>query len=157
MRYTQEDEGIVIEEEISQVVETKSEIIDQIKDVIEEHDDREIVDFIEIDEFFEEKNQVMKLVGINCGVDKLVEDCNTVQIDAVVNVNQSTQKYGDVKNIGSGNYNFVILGDFISDMDELNDGVSNGVWVNMFEFFDKSDQAKKLFEKYKFVNYHTRR
>ena len=55
MRYTQEDEGIVIEEEISQVVETESEIIDQIKDVIEDHDDREIVDFIEVDESFEEK------------------------------------------------------------------------------------------------------
>ncbi|XP_027166833.1 MDIS1-interacting receptor like kinase 2-like [Coffea eugenioides] len=37
-----------------------------------------------------------------------------------------------------------------SDMDELNYGALDGVWVNMFDFFDKSDQAKKLFEKYKF-------
>ena len=41
---THENEEIVIEEEISQVVEKESEIIDQIEDVIEDHDDREIVD-----------------------------------------------------------------------------------------------------------------
>ena len=35
-------------------------------------------------------------------------------------------------------------------MDELNYGISDGIWVNMFESFDKSDQTKKLFEKYKF-------
>ena len=40
--------------------------------------------------------------------------------------------------------------DFISDIDELNYGVSNENWVDIVEFFDKVDQAKKLFEKYKF-------
>ena len=35
-------------------------------------------------------------------------------------------------------------------MDELNYGVLDGVWVNMFDFFDRSDQVKKLFKKYKF-------
>ena len=35
-------------------------------------------------------------------------------------------------------------------MVELNCGVSNEELVDIFEFFDKSDQAKKLFEKYKF-------
>ena len=146
---THENEEIVIEEEISQVVEKESEIIDQIKDVIEDHDDREIVDFIEVDESFEEKNQVMRLVEINCEVDKLIEGCDTAKVDAVVSAEKLKEKYGDVENLIGKNYDFLIFGDFIGDMDELNCGVSNKELVDIFEFFYKSDQEKKLFENYK--------
>ena len=51
------------------MVEKESEIIGQSKDVIENRNDAEIVEFIKVGEFFEEKNQVMELVEINYGVD----------------------------------------------------------------------------------------
>ena len=48
----------------------------------------------------------------------------------------------------------MILEDFIHNMNELNFEVFNQKWVNMFQFFDKGDHAKKLFEKYRFYHYH---
>ena len=60
------------------------------------------------------------------------------------------EKHGDVKNLSGGNYNFLILEEFIIDMDELNYEALDEEWVDMFEFFYKSDQSKKLFKKYKF-------
>ena len=75
-------------------------------------------------------------------MDKLIESCNTTK--------KVKEKHDDVKNIGSGNYDVLVLGDFISDMDELNYGALDGIWVNMFDCFGKSDQVKKLFDKYKF-------
>ena len=103
---THEDEEFMTQQEMSQVVEKESEIVGQNKEVITNRDDAEIVDFIEFDEFFEKKNHVMELVDINYDVDDLVENCDTAKVDVAVNVNQSTQKYGDVKNLGSGNYDF---------------------------------------------------
>ena len=52
--------------------------------------------------------------------------------------------------IGSGNYDFLVLGDFISDVAKLNYEALNEEWVDMFEFFHKSNQVKKLIENYKF-------
>ena len=124
---THEDEEFMTQQEMSQVVEKESEIVGQNKEVITNRDDAEIVDFIEFDEFFEKKNHVMELVDINYDVDDLVENCDTAKVDVVVNVNQSTQKYGDVKNLGGRNYDFLILGDFISDMHEWNYGALVGV------------------------------
>ena len=100
--------------------------------------------------YLKEKNLIVEFVENNCGVDDLVENCDIAKVNTVVNVNQLTQKHGDVKNLDGGNYGFLVLGDFISDIDELNYGVSNKKWVDIVEFFDKADQAKKLFEKYKF-------
>ena len=51
----------------------------------EDHGNIEIVNFVKTDEFFEEK-QVMDLVKINCEVDKLIENCDTAKVDAIVNV-----------------------------------------------------------------------
>ena len=118
--------------------------------MIENRDDIEIVEFIEVGEFFEEKNHVMGLVEINCGVDKLIEGCGAVKVDAIINVEKVKEKYGDVGNLNSGNYDFMVLGNFLGDMDELNYREFDEEWVNMFEFFDKRDRAKKLFDKYKF-------
>ena len=47
-----EDEKFVIQEEISCAVEKKGEVIDEVKDVPEDHSKVEIVNFVEIDEFF---------------------------------------------------------------------------------------------------------
>ena len=69
----------------------------------------------------------MGLIEINCEVDKLIEICDTVKVDAVVSVKKVKEKHGDVKNIGNSNYDFLLLGDFLGDMDELNYGVSKGV------------------------------
>ena len=44
----------------------------------------------------------------------------------------------------------MFLGSFMGDIDELNLEVFNQELVNMFKLFDRSDQTKKLFEKYKF-------
>ena len=92
----------------------------------------------------------MRLVEINCEVDKLIENCDTAKVDAVVSAKKLKEEYGDVENLIGKNYDFLIFGDFIGDMDELNYGVSNKELVDIFEFFYKSDQEKKLFEKYKF-------
>ena len=54
--------------------------------MIKNRDDTEIVNFVEIDEFFEEKNHVMELVDFNYEVDDLVEGCDTVKVDAIVTI-----------------------------------------------------------------------
>ena len=84
----------------------------------------------------------------------LVDDCGSAKIDMAVNVNQTKQNYGGVEKFSDGNYDFVILEDFISDKDELSFETFNQTWANMFEFFDKGDQIKKLFKKYKFLHCH---
>ena len=44
----------------------------------------------------------------------------------------------------------MVLGDFLDDMDELNNGLLNQERGTYLSFFNKSDQVKKLFKKYKF-------
>ena len=108
------------QKEILQVVEKESEIISEIKDVIEDRGNVKYFYFVVAGEFIEEKNQIVDLVDINYGVEKknnygvdnLVENCGSAKIDMIVNVNQSTQKSGNVENISGGNYDFVISGDF---------------------------------------------
>ena len=60
--------------------------------MIEYCNDVEIVHFVKTDEFFEEKNQVMDLVEINCEVDKLIENCDTTKVDAIISVKQNKGK-----------------------------------------------------------------
>ena len=55
-------------------------------------------DFIVVDEFFEAKYAIVK-------------------IDAIVSVKKLKEKYGDVKNIGGGNYDFLVLGNFLGDVE----------------------------------------
>ena len=84
-----ENKEFVTQEEISQVIEKKeSEISVQNQEVTKDRDDVEIVNFVKIDEFFEEKNHVMELVDVNYEMDDLVENCDTAKVDVVVNVNQ---------------------------------------------------------------------
>ena len=80
-----EDEKFV-QKKNSQADEKESKIIAEIKYVTEDPADVEILDFVRVDKFFEEKNQVMKLIEINCGVDKLIKNCGIVKVDAVVSV-----------------------------------------------------------------------
>ena len=110
----------MIQEEISHVVEKKDEVIDEIKDVPKDHGNVKIVNVVKISEFFEKKYQVMGLVEINCEMDTLIEDYGTTKIDAIVSVGKIKGKHSDVENLSSGNYYFLVLADFISDMDELN-------------------------------------
>ena len=77
----------------------------------------------------------MTLAEINCEVDKLIEDCGTVKVDAIINVEKVKEKHGDVENLGSKNYDFLVLGDFIGVMDELNYEVLDEEWADKFEFF----------------------
>ena len=130
-----EDKEFVTQKESTQVIKKESEIISEISDVIEDHGNEEILDFMGVENLFDEENQIIELVDINYEVDDLVEGCDTVKTDTVVNVNQSTQKCGDVEIIGGANYDFVIFENFISDMDELTYGTLNEEWVDMFEFF----------------------
>ena len=44
----------------------------------------------------------------------------------------------------------MILWDFLSNVDELNYGACNEVWMNMFEFLDRNDDATRSTS---FVNY----
>ena len=61
----------------------KKEIISEINDVIEDCDEIEILDFIGVDNVFDEENPI---VEINCGVDKLFENYGSTKIDAIFSV-----------------------------------------------------------------------
>ena len=94
------------------------------------------------------------LNSINLTLDKLIEDCGTALMNEIVRVDKLKLDCGDVENIIGDNYDFVILRDFISEMNELNFEMFNQEQMNMFEFFDKNDQAKKPFKNRNFINYH---
>ena len=57
--------GALVQKEISQMIEKESNIIGQIKEVIENHNYEKILDFVGVDEFLEEKNQTHSWL-INC-------------------------------------------------------------------------------------------
>ena len=95
---THEDEKFVAEKEISHVVEQESEVFGDMENVTKDCDKREIFYFIVVDEFFEAKDAIVK-------------------IDAIVSVKKLKEKYGDVKNIGGGNYDFLVLGNFLGDVE----------------------------------------
>ena len=95
---THEDEKFVAEKEISHVVEKESEVVGDMENVTKDCDKREIFYFIVVDEFFEAKDAIVK-------------------IDAIVSVKKLKEKYGDVKNIGGGNYDFLVLGNFLGDVE----------------------------------------
>ena len=71
------------------MVEKESEIIHQIKDVIEAYRNIEIVNFFGIDEYFDEKNQAIELVKNNCDVDKLVKDCGIAETNVGIGMDES--------------------------------------------------------------------
>ena len=68
------------------MIEKKKEIISEINDVIKDHDGIEILDFVGVDNLFDEENQIVELVEINYGMDKLIEDCGTTKVDAIVSL-----------------------------------------------------------------------
>ena len=113
---TLEDKEFVTQEEISHVIDKESKDIDEIKDVIEDHGDVEFFYFVKVDKFFEEENQMIELVEINCRVGKLIENCDTAKVDTVVSMEKLKQNHGDIENLSGGNYYFLLLGDFLSDV-----------------------------------------
>ena len=95
------------------MVEKESENISWIKNVIEDSGNVEIVNFTGVDEFFEEKNQVIELVKNNCEVDKLVEDCCIAETNLVIGMDKSKQVHDNVEIFGSETYDFVISRNFL--------------------------------------------
>ena len=68
---------------------------------------------------------MMNSVEIDYGMDKLIDDCGTIKVNAAVSVKKLKEKNGNVENLSGGNYDFPVLGSFLSDVDELNYGVYN--------------------------------
>ena len=68
------------------MVEKEIDIIGQINDVIEDCDEIEILDFMGVNNLFEEENQIVELFDINYGVDNSVEDCGIAKVDAIVSM-----------------------------------------------------------------------
>ena len=58
-------------------------------------------------------------------IETVIENCGTTKIDIVVCVKKLKEKDSDVKSIGGGNYDLLVLGGFLNDVEELNYGVYN--------------------------------
>ena len=65
----------------------------------------------------------MELVDNNCRMNGLVENCGTTKVNEIVSVKKLKEKYDDVKNFVGENYDFVVLGDFLDYVNELNNGL----------------------------------
>lgn len=109
--------------------------IDTTKIIIENHVTDE-VDFIGVENSFEEKYNLKIFIAPNCEPEKIQ--------------NPNIVKFCGVNKCNEGNYDSLFLGDYLSNFNEENQGADRYEWVNMIEFFDREELAADLYTKYKF-------
>ena len=63
------------------MVEKENEIISENDDVTKDHDGVKIPYFVGVDKLFEEQNQIVGFDKNNCGVDDLIENCDSIKVD----------------------------------------------------------------------------